>query len=459
MQNATASPATTAARRPNPGCSRYLTSKPGEGQEDRVEEALRRDRARVDHRRHGHRDRSPEQRRPLAHDPPREQVGGDGRERHHDRVRDLRGRVGVDEVVEQAVGGRDQRRVQEAVTADRQLADRVAAGIGEAARELAVDRLVDEHERRHHVPDEPDPQGRRRGRRSRTAMPRRGRPRAGSPTEVDLGEPARDLRGLGRPRRDADVGRCGAHLPQDTVRDGGASCDLFERGRLALGSRSRPWSPARPSERAAPIAARAWGCSASNRNAAARSSTSRVPTRDLQGDFVRQFGEPAGVGHDERLPERQRADRRPARLAHRRRAKADVDVAGGHERPQPPLVDEPLADHPVSLQAEPLEPAVEVETGRGGADHQEPGARVLRPHAGERLEQLRDTLRVVDVPEGADERRTGNVRRCDVGHGPGGMRDAGDHTGEPRLQYGPFSGTPIDSHPRPEAKRCEIISL
>ena len=69
-----------------------------------------------------------------------------------------------------------------------------------------------------------------------------------------------------------------------------------------------------------------------------------------------------------------------------------MDVAGGHQRPQPPLVHVALADEAVACEAEPLEPPVEVEAGRGGADEQEPGTGALAAQAGERLEELRDAL-------------------------------------------------------------------
>src|SRR5687767_5438248 len=54
-----------------------------------------------------------------------------------------------------------------------------------------------------------------------------------SVTEVDLGEPPRDLRGLGRSGGDADRARRLAHLAENRVRDRGAARDTLERGRLA----------------------------------------------------------------------------------------------------------------------------------------------------------------------------------------------------------------------------------
>ena len=103
----------------------------------------------------------------------------------------------------------------------------------------------------------------------------------------------------------------------------------------------------------------------------------RSPTGDLERDVVGELGEPAGVADDERLAERQRADRRARRLAHRRGAQADVDVARGHQRPQPLLVDPALPHDPVAVEPEPLQPPLEVEARRDRADEQQPRARVL----------------------------------------------------------------------------------
>src|SRR6187402_1644488 len=61
------------------------------------------------------------------------------------------------------------------------------------------------------------------------------RARQESSTEVDLGEPSRDLGGIGRAGRDADLGRGSAHLADDVVRDRSAACDHLERRRLPVG--------------------------------------------------------------------------------------------------------------------------------------------------------------------------------------------------------------------------------
>src|SRR2546426_866671 len=90
----------------------------------------------------------------------------------------------------------------------------------------------------------------------------------------------------------------------------------------------------------------------------ARASTAKADLvfvhRHLEGDLVGQLAEPADVADDERLAERERADHRAGGLAHRRRAKAHVHVAGGHQRPEPRLVHVFLTDHALAF-----EPALE----------------------------------------------------------------------------------------------------
>ena len=153
-----------------------------------------------------------------------------------------------------------------------------------------------------------------------------------------------------------------------------------------------------------------------------------VAHRDLERDVVRQLGEPAGVGHDERLPERQRADRGAGGLPHRRRAQADVDVARGHQRPEPRLVHVALAEDAVGGEPEPLQAPVEVEPGRGRADEEQSRSRMLGPDARERLEQLRHPLARVHVAERADQRLGREVGRGDAAdrarRGAGSARSA-----------------------------------
>ena len=86
--------------------------------------------------------------------------------------------------------------------------------------------------------------------------------------------------------------------------------------------------------------------------------------RHLQHRVVRQLAEPADVGDDERLAERERADRRARGLTHRRVAQVHEHVTGGHQRPHSILghVVQPL--HAVD-EAEPLEPPLHVEALSG----------------------------------------------------------------------------------------------
>ena len=100
--------------------------------------------------------------------------------------------------------------------------------------------------------------------------------------------------------------------------------------------------------------------------------------RHLQRDVVGQLREPADVADDERLAERERADRAARRLPHRRRAQLHDRVARRHERPEPLLLDVRLAHDARVVEAEALEAAVEVEAGRLGADEQQPRARMRR---------------------------------------------------------------------------------
>ena len=124
---------------------------------------------------------------------------------------------------------------------------------------------------------------------------------------------------------------------------------------------------------------------------------------------------------------RARGSTLPGRLAHRRRAQGDADVAGGHQRPEPLLVDVLLADDALTGQAEPLQPAIEVEAGRDGADEQQPRVRTRSAQARERLEQLRDPLARVQVAEAADQRaRPRSVPARPRRARPGRVRDPPD---------------------------------
>ena len=97
-----------------------------------------------------------------------------------------------------------------------------------------------------------------------------------------------------------------------------------------------------------------------------------------------------------------------------------MDVAGPHQRPEPPLVDVALADQPVAVEAEPLEPPVEVEPRRRRSDEQEPRPGCSPRRRRERLEELRHALARVDVPERADSGSPAIGGRRDAGTGQAG---------------------------------------
>src|SRR6478735_7606696 len=142
------------------------------------------------------------------------------------------------------------------------------------------------------------------------------RARHDSSTEVDLGEPSRDLGGLGRAGCDADLGRGIAHLADDAVRDWPTACDHLERGRLPVGDTAeivlgRGELPGRGTHRRTRV--RPLGEELQRRREVWHLV---VADGNPERDAVRQLAEPADVGDDERLAEGERPDRRAGRLAH-----------------------------------------------------------------------------------------------------------------------------------------------
>ena len=81
-----------------------------------------------------------------------------------------------------------------------------------------------------------------------------------------------------------------------------------------------------------------------------------------------------------------------------------MHVAGGHQRPEPLLVDVALAHEAGAVEPEPLQPPVEVEARARWHRRAGAGPRLRPAHAREGLEQLRHALARVDVAEGAEER-------------------------------------------------------
>src|SRR5574338_945685 len=68
-----------------------------------------------------------------------------------------------------------------------------------------------------------------------TSGTRAARSRTALPTEVELGQPAGDLRSLGAAGGDADRGGRVAHLVENRTVDSGAARNPLERGRLTRG--------------------------------------------------------------------------------------------------------------------------------------------------------------------------------------------------------------------------------
>ena len=96
-------------------------------------------------------------------------------------------------------------------------------------------------------------------------------------------------------------------------------------------------------------------------------------TGTFSTDVVGQLAEPADVGDDERLAERERADHRARRLAHRRVAQVDEHVAGRHQRPHALLRARSRgARRPRSARA--ARAGADVEALARGADEQQPRA-------------------------------------------------------------------------------------
>ena len=122
-----------------------------------VIQVLRHHGRRVDERRQRHREHRGEQREARSGDAAGDEVGRDRRERHREAVDHLHGRIGVRERVEQRIRRRDEQRIEDAVTADRDIADLERARRGEAPAELGVRQLVRHDERRQHVPREQAP--------------------------------------------------------------------------------------------------------------------------------------------------------------------------------------------------------------------------------------------------------------------------------------------------------------
>ena len=107
-------------------------------------------------------------------------------------------------------------------------------------------------------------------------------------------------------------------------------------------------------------------------------------------------------------------------------AQVHGDVDAGHQLPEPALVHPALAHEPFVVQAEALEPAVEVEARRGRPDEEQRRLRMARAHLGERAQELGNPLARVDDAEATDDGPRSDALRLDVGHRPGRMRNHPD---------------------------------
>ena len=228
-----------------------------------------------------------------AHHAPREEVGGHRGERHDERVDRLHGRVGLRDPRRRArtrvrsAAGRRRRSRRPGRRGHEPL-----AAVREVLRELGVDQLVDQDERRDHRPRASHARsaGTRRG-RCRRARPRRAPARSTAlTTKLDLGEPARQL---ARPRasraRCPTVGRGRrATSPSTAIRRPAAAGRQLERRRVELGDALEVVLPPRELARRDAHRARARRDARRAARAPPRAPPPRASsTGDLEGDVVR----------------------------------------------------------------------------------------------------------------------------------------------------------------------------
>src|SRR5439155_11052021 len=145
---------------------------------------------------------------------------------------------------------------------------------------------------------------------------------------------------------------------------------------------------------------------------------------------------------DERTAQHERADRDPGRLAHRRKAQVDADIAALDERPECFLVRVAEGLHLLAdAKVRALEERVEVKVWRGRPDEEETGGRKLLQETPKRLEQLRDTFGRRQVADAGDDGRAPvHLRRrlLPVWPGPRRMRDLPDRAAKavrPNTQF------------------------
>jgi len=114
----------------------------GDEEEEGIERVLRHQHPRVEERREENRQHGCDKRIRRRHEPAREEIRGNGRERHHDGVDVLRNGVRVRHGVEEPKRRRDQGRVDEPVAVTRHPTHEEVPVRRERLRELRVDELV-----------------------------------------------------------------------------------------------------------------------------------------------------------------------------------------------------------------------------------------------------------------------------------------------------------------------------
>ena len=304
----------------------------------------------------------------------------------------------------------------------------------EAPRHVGVDDLVDHDPRRRDAQPERELHRDGDARRARRATPRSGSVRDSATRPVrrhrwraPSGETSPTRLELRREqlRVDADLGRrlcdlAAAPSPRRHCRRPPPRA----RRRTARRRGERRARARRSARAAAPIAPRRRRVGEPLERGDDRRDLRVAADGHLERDVVGKLGEPADVADDERLAERERADRAARRLAHRRRTQQHARVARGEQRPEPRLLDVRLADHAFASSPSRSSRPSRSKPGRLRADEQQARAGMRRAELGERTQQLRDALVLVQVPEAADERRAVDRDRLDRGRRPRRMRDA-----------------------------------
>src|SRR5438552_3805328 len=229
---------------------------------------------------------------------------------------------------------------------------------------------------------------------------------AGSVAKPDLAKRARDLAQLSIGLREPDIGHRFGDLRDNCVLDERAAGPLLERRAVKLRYPVERMLPLHVLERPTRHLRPQLAVARKLRQNGRQHVDLPLANRNLRRHIVRKLAEPADVRDDERTAQHERADRDPGRLAHRRKAQVDADIAALEERPEFFLVRVAEGLH---LLADPkvraLEERVEVKVWRGRPDEEETGGRKLLQETPKRLEQLRDTFGRRQVADAGDDGR------------------------------------------------------